>query len=228
VHSYPSTSPAWPNHIVARDSRRRNELGLSVLLAARRSLHGHRTGRHLNEWTAPWLSGYRWSTPVRIGNAAAQQKQIDVYRQPVDAIELVSLAGIERDSRGVAVEQAIVETSERVWREAGHGIWESRGEPGHYVYSQVIAWVAIDRFLRNKAAANRANEDWFRRMRALRAEILREVCQEGFGCRLNSFVQYYGGQDVVASLLLIASVGFLPGVRSALAIRSARSMRWRT
>lgn len=167
-------------------------------------------GRHLNEWTAQWLSGYRRSTPVRIGNAAASQMQIDVYGELVDAMDLASRAGIERDPQGASVEQAIVERIEHVWRDAGHGIWESRDEPRHYVYSQVMAWVAIDRFLRNKAPASPADEELLRRMTALRTEIHREVCQEGFDCRLNSFVQYYGSQDIDASLLLIPSVGFLP------------------
>jgi GH15 family glucan-1,4-alpha-glucosidase len=167
-------------------------------------------GRRVNEWTVPWLSGYRRSTPVRVGNAAAHQNQTDVYGELVDVMDLASQAGIERDAHSIAVEQAIVERIERVWREADHGIWEHRGEPRHYVYSQVMAWVAIDRFLRSKAAVGHAGHDLVRRMAALRAEIHREVCQEGFDSRLNSFVQYYGGQDIDASLLLIPAVGFLP------------------
>jgi GH15 family glucan-1,4-alpha-glucosidase len=166
--------------------------------------------RHLNEWAASWLSGYRWSTPVRIGNAAAQQTQIDVYGELVDAMYLTSQAGMERDPHGIAVERAIVEKVERVWREAGHGIWESRGEPRHYVYSQVMAWVAIDRFLRTTAPMSGPDRELYRRMGHLRTEIHREVCQEGFDRQVNSFVQFYGGQEIDASLLLIPSVGFLP------------------
>jgi GH15 family glucan-1,4-alpha-glucosidase len=167
-------------------------------------------GRDLNEWTASWLSGYRCSSPVRIGNAAASQKQIDVYGELLNVLDVASRAGIERGEHGTIIEEAIVNHIGSVWRTPGHGIWEHRGEPRHYVYAKVMAWVAVDRFVRSRCSASGADHELIRHMKALRTEIHREVCREGFHTGLNSFVQYYGGQEVDASLLLMPIVGFLP------------------
>ncbi len=167
-------------------------------------------GRHLEERTVPWLTGYRWSPPVRVGNSASGQKQLDLYGELVDVLHLAEQAGIERNAQSLVVEEAILKHLEQVWRESGHGIWETRGEERHYVYSKIMAWVAVDRFLRGKRFANDADCELMRRMACLRDEIHREVCAEGFHEGVGSFVQYYGSQDPDASLLLIPSVGFLP------------------
>ena len=167
-------------------------------------------GRHLEERNLPALAGYRWSRPVRVGNSASGQKQLDVYGELIDVFHLAYRAGIERSDQGYTIEQAIVEHLEDIWHEAGHGIWESRGEPRHYVYSKIMSWVAIDRFLRRNNSANDLDPDLLRRMRALRDSIHREVCTEGYDDDIGSFVQFYGSQDPDASLLLIPSVGFLP------------------
>jgi GH15 family glucan-1,4-alpha-glucosidase len=165
--------------------------------------------RYVDEWTASWLPGYRGASPVRIGNSAARQKQIDVYGELIEAMDMAGRVGIEKGSHGAAVEQAIVERVETVWRTAGHGIWELRSEPRNYVYGKVMAWVAIDRFVRSRSSAGDANCELLARMKALRTQIHEDVCREGFHRGLNSFVQYYGGEDVDASLLRMPIVGFL-------------------
>lgn len=167
-------------------------------------------GRELSEWTADWLEGYGWSSPVRVGNAAAKQRQIDIYGELVDVLHLAERAGLDGDTRALEVQHAIVDHLQDVWCEPGHGIWESRGEPRHYVYSKVMAWAAVDRFLRNSGAKNTIDADEERRLCGLRDAIHRQVCEEGFHSGLESFVQYYGGEELDASLLLIPALKFLP------------------
>ena len=164
-------------------------------------------GREMSEWTADWLDGYRWSPPVRVGNAAARQRQIDVFGELIDVQHLTARAGIDRIPQGRIVERAIIERLETMWREPGHGIWESRGEPRHYVYSKVMAWVAVDRFLRGTPDIDDGLRLKFTR---LRSEIHETVCREGFDPGCGSFVQYFGGQELDAALLLMPTVGFLP------------------
>ena len=167
-------------------------------------------GREMSEWEVDWLSGYEWSRPVRIGNAAARQRQLDIYGELIDAFSLADRAGIEPTEHSRTVERAIVEHLEQVWREAGHGIWETRGEERHYVYSKVMAWVAVDRFLKHSASGGQLEHDVRKRLASLRETIHREVCEEGYHRGLDSFVQHYGGLDIDASLLLIPTLGFLP------------------
>jgi GH15 family glucan-1,4-alpha-glucosidase len=166
--------------------------------------------RELQEVQAPWLCGYDWSTPVNIGNAASRQKQLDIYGELIDALHLADRAGIERTEHSKVVERAIVEHLEENWQDAGHGIWESRGDPKRYVYSKVMAWVAIDRFLKRSTSAGEIGDDVRKRLVALRQTIHDEVMQEGYNPGLDCFVQHYGGQEIDASLLLIPTVGFLP------------------
>ncbi|HEU5274274.1 MAG TPA: glycoside hydrolase family 15 protein [Xanthobacteraceae bacterium] len=166
--------------------------------------------RDLNEWTAAWLSGYRWAAPVRIGNAAARQRQIDVYGELVEVLDLAHRAGIDREPQGLAVEEAMVRRLESLWHDSGHGIWENRGEPRRYVYSQVMAWVALERFVRSRSKMNGAGDGLVARAAATRDDIAREVCCEGFDSGLNSFVEYYGSDEIDAASLLIPAVGFLP------------------
>ncbi len=166
--------------------------------------------RHLNEWTAPWLSGYRWAKPVRIGNAAAHQRQIDVYGELVEVLHLAQRAGIPRQPQGLAVEEAIIRRLEALRYDSGHGIWENRGEPRRYVYSQVMAWVALDRFVRGSASAQAASDDLLARAAHRRDQIHREVCRDGYDSGLDSFVESYGSHEIDAALLLLPIVGFLP------------------
>jgi len=167
-------------------------------------------GRELNEWTASWLCGYRWSAPVRVGNKAAVQRQIDVFGELIDVMELATKAGIARNAHWNAVERAIVERVAEVWGTPGQGIWESRGEPRRHVYGQVMAWVALDRFLKRNGKASDADPHLLKRLAALRTEMHAEICREGFDSGLDSFVEYYGSRQVGAALLLMPVVGFLP------------------
>lgn len=167
-------------------------------------------GRELSEWTADWLEGYDWSTPVRVGNAAAKQRQIDIYGELLDVLHLADRAGLDGKPHGLEVRHAIVNHLESAWSEPGHGIWESRGEPRHYVYSKVMAWVAVDRLLRNSAATNKLDANEEQRLCRLRETIHTQVCEEGFHPGLGSFVQYYGGEELDAALLLIPALKFLP------------------
>ncbi len=167
-------------------------------------------GRHINEWEVDWLPGYRWTKPVRVGNAAAAQRQIDVLGEVLDAFGLAAQAGIEVSAQQQGVAQAIVERIEAIWRDDGQGVWESRGEGRQYTYSKVMAWAGVNQFLRQAPLHETTDPDTLRRLAGLRARIHAEVCEEGYHSGLGTFVQHYGGQALDASLLLIPLVGFLP------------------
>jgi len=164
--------------------------------------------RWLPELIVPWLPGYENSSPVRIGNGAYQQLQLDVFGETADAIFQALKAGIPPSERGQALQPLIAEYLATAWREPDEGIWETRGGRQHFVHSKVMAWVAFDR------AANALEGDALnqsaRRWRAIADEIHAEVCELGFDRELNSFVQAYGSKRIDASLLLLPLVGFLP------------------
>lgn len=166
--------------------------------------------RHLDEWTVPWLPGYRWASPVRIGNAASSQRQLDIYGELLDTLHLAAKGGMGRSDQGLKVEEAVVRHVEAVWRKPDRGMWESREKPRHYVYSKVMAWVAIDRFLKDRAATEDEDGAMLTRMTDLRRRMHDEICSDGFDAGLGTFVDYYGGQELDASLLLLPIVGFLP------------------
>ncbi|MGH6988486.1 MAG: glycoside hydrolase family 15 protein [Stellaceae bacterium] len=165
--------------------------------------------RRLDEAELSWLPGYRFARPVRVGNAAAGQLQLDVYGELIRTLHAAEQAGIRRTEQTSRLERAIVEHVERVWVEPDQGLWESRGEPRHYTYSKVMAWVALDRFLGGKGG-DEISDAGRRRMVALRDEIHEVTCREGFDPGLGSFTTYFGGHEVDASLLLLPEVGFLP------------------
>ncbi|HET9148016.1 MAG TPA: glycoside hydrolase family 15 protein, partial [Acetobacteraceae bacterium] len=166
--------------------------------------------RHIPEWDVPWLDGYGWARPVRVGNAASTQHQADIYGELIDAMHLAARAGVERTERCIEVETKIVEHIEKTWREPGAGLWESRGEPRHYVYSRAMAWVGVDRFLKSKECREHAGPERVKRWEKLRGQIHSEVCNEGYHSGLGRFVEYYGGQTIDACLLLLPLVNFLP------------------
>ena len=170
--------------------------------------------RHLAEWSVDTLAGYRYASPVRIGNAASTQHQIDVYGEVLDSLHLARLGGIEPTAAERAASLAIVRHLETVWNTEGSGVWESRDAPRQYTYSKVMAWVGVDRTLRMIEQDGPGSADVARseieRLDALRRTIHDEVCREGWNEGLGSFTQYYGGQEIDASLLLIPLVGFLP------------------
>ncbi|GJE01897.1 glycoside hydrolase family 15 protein [Methylobacterium isbiliense] len=175
-------------------------------------LYGLGGERLLPEIELDWLPGYENSRPVRIGNAASQQFQLDVYGEIFDALFQAQERGLEGDETGVRVGLALLEHLEKVWHEPDEGIWEVRDGRRHFVHSKVMAWVAFDRAIRyyDKHSRNGARDATVSRWRAVRAEIHREVCEKGFDPDLNSFVQAYGSRHLDASLLLMAHVGFLP------------------
>jgi GH15 family glucan-1,4-alpha-glucosidase len=166
--------------------------------------------RHIPEWEVDWLDGYNHARPVRIGNGASTQHQADVYGELLDAMHLASQAGIARTPHSIEIETKIVEHIELTWREPGAGLWESRGEPRHYVYSRVMAWAGVDRFLDAAETRDYAGPERVGRWNALRATIHAEICREGFHPGLDRFVEYYGGQTIDACLLLLPLVNFLP------------------
>jgi GH15 family glucan-1,4-alpha-glucosidase len=164
--------------------------------------------RWLPEMIVPWLPGYESSAPVRIGNDASQQLQIDVYGEVVDALFQTFKAGMVPSERGRALRPVVLEYLSTVWRQPDEGLWEVRGGPQHFVHSKVMAWVAFDRAA-NEVAAGEFHESG-QRWREIANEIHAEVCERGFDRELNSFVQAYGSKRLDASLLLIPLVGFLP------------------
>jgi GH15 family glucan-1,4-alpha-glucosidase len=161
----------------------------------------------LREWTVPWLSGYQNSKPVRVGNAASEQLQLDVYGELADALfqvrSSVSIRGIN-----FHLQVALLRHLEKIWRHPDNGVWEIRGKKQHYTHSKVMAWVAFDRMIRN--CENDAGDAPIDTWRRVRQEIHDDVCRCGFDPKLNSFVRCYGSKEMDASLLLLPLVGFLP------------------
>src|SRR5262249_14714547 len=170
--------------------------------------------RWLPEQTVPWLPGYESSAPVRIGNDASRQLQLDVFGEMTDAMLQARKAGMPPSERGRALRPVILDYLASAWRQPDEGIWEVRGGPQHFVHSKVMAWVAFDR------AAQAPSDELGPRWREIAGEIHMQICERGFDRDLNSFVQAYGSKRLDASLLLIPLVGFLspedPRVRGTL------------
>ena len=167
--------------------------------------------RRLDEAQIDWLDGYRYSKPVRIGNAAADQFQLDVYGELLHTFDLAERVGMERSEQGRRLERAVVAQVEQVWTRPDHGLWERRGERRHYTYSKVMAWVAMDRFLEGEGGATLARDDAaeFERLTSLRTHIRAVILEEGVDEGLGTFVEYFGGRNIDASLLLLPKVGFI-------------------
>jgi GH15 family glucan-1,4-alpha-glucosidase len=165
--------------------------------------------RRIPEYELPWLDGYANSKPVRVGNAASEQLQLDVYGEVMDVMYQAHRAGLRPDGSEWALSRAVVDTVEQRWCEPDHGLWEVRGDARHFVHSKVLSWVAIDRAIRSVEESS-GLEGPLDRWRALRDQIHAEVCERGFDAEQNTFVQYYGATCVDASALLIPLVGFLP------------------
>jgi GH15 family glucan-1,4-alpha-glucosidase len=168
--------------------------------------------RRLTEWEVPWLSGYEGSRPVRIGNAAVQQIQLDVYGEVLDALYVAHCHGLPTVDRAVAIGRSILGHLARIWREPDEGIWEVRGPPQHFTHSKVMAWVAFDRAVKilEQVGERVDGAGALAGLRRIRDEIHQDVCRCGFDPDLGSFVQAYGSKSLDASLLLLPLVGFLP------------------
>ena len=171
-------------------------------------LYGATGERLLREWEVPWLKGYRDAAPVRVGNAASEQLQLDLYGELSDVLYQARLAS-KRDGDDFEVECALLEHLCKVWREPDHGIWEVRGKKRHYTHSKVMTWVAFDRTIRS-VERFKLKAPSLGHWRRVREQIHGDICARGFDERLGSFVQYYGSKEVDASLLLLPLVGFLP------------------
>ncbi len=174
-------------------------------------MYGIMGQRRLLEWEAGWLLGYEGAQPVRVGNAAHAQLQLDVYGELIDAFHQSRVANLKLDDESWALELAVLQHLEEVWDQPDHGIWERRGEGKHYVSSKMMTWVAFDRGI--KSAEKFGFEAPLDRWRALRDEICRDVRENGFDRAQNTFVEAYGSygsQLLDASILLMPCVGFLP------------------
>ena len=170
-------------------------------------MYGVAGERRLEEWQADWLPGYENSAPVRIGNAAVSQLQLDVYGEVIDALTLGRQAGLTFDSHTWSLVRALLRFLEKNWSQPDEGIWEVRGPRRHFVYSKVMAWVAFDRAVRVAELGSPGAES---RWRAIRDQIHAEVCEKGYDAKRGTFTQYYGSSELDASVLLIPEVGFLP------------------
>jgi GH15 family glucan-1,4-alpha-glucosidase len=164
--------------------------------------------RRLTEWEVPWLPGYEGSRPVRIGNDAAHQIQLDIFGEIFDAFYQTHLrGGLPPVERGPAIGQAVLEYLAGIWDRPDEGIWEVRGPPQHFTHSKAMAWVAFDRAIK---ISERLGANWAERWRGVCDQIHAEVCERAFDRELGSFVQAYGSKALDASLLLLPLVGFLP------------------
>ena len=164
--------------------------------------------RRIAEYELDWLPGYAGSKPVRIGNAAAEQFQLDVYGEVMDALHQARLHDMGPDQHAWSLQQMLLEFLEGAWDRPDEGIWEVRGGPRHFTHSKVLAWVAFDRGV--QTVERLGLEGPVDRWRQLCAEIHEEVCREGFSVEQNSFTQSYGSSELDASTLLIPLLGFLP------------------
>jgi GH15 family glucan-1,4-alpha-glucosidase len=171
-------------------------------------MYGIAGERRLAEYEMPWLPGYQKSAPVRVGNAAAGQVQLDVYGEVLDALYVARRAGLAENDASWGLECALIEHLEKIWDEPDDGIWEVRGGRKHFTHSKVMAWVAFDRAIRSSEEFGL--EAPLKHWRAIRERIHKRVCDNGFDTKQNSFVQSFGVAELDASLLLIPIVGFLP------------------
>jgi GH15 family glucan-1,4-alpha-glucosidase len=172
-------------------------------------LYGVAGERRIDERELDWLPGYAGSLPVRIGNAAHEQFQLDVYGEVMDALHQARIEGLPADDHAWSLQQAVMEFLEGAWERPDEGIWEVRGPRRHFTHSKVLAWVAFDRAVDTVERYDLPGP--VDRWRRIRDELHREVCREAFNAELNSFTQAYGSNDLDASTLLIPLVGFLPG-----------------
>ena len=171
-------------------------------------MYGMGGERRVPEWEVPWLDGYEESKPVRVGNAAHNQLQIDVFGEVMDALHHARIGGLAGNESGWELQRELMNYLETIWTEPDHGIWEVRGRRREFTNSKVMAWVAFDRAV--KTVEQFGMDGPIDRWRMLRDGIYDEVCRFGFDTELGAFVQSYGSKELDASALLIPLVGFLP------------------
>ncbi|MGD3109402.1 glycoside hydrolase family 15 protein [Streptomyces sp. YGL11-2] len=171
-------------------------------------MYGIAGERELGENELNWLPGYEDSRPVRVGNGAAGQLQLDVYGEVIDALHVACASGLAPDDQAVSLQLKLIAWVEKHWDEPDEGIWEVRGPRRHFVHSKVMTWVAVDRTV--KLIESGDVDGPLERWKDLRETIHRDVCEHGYDKERNTFTQSYGSQELDASLLLIPQVGFLP------------------
>ena len=171
-------------------------------------MYGLAGDKRLAEWEVPWLAGYEGSRPVRIGNAAADQLQLDVFGEVLDAMHQARVGGLQPLADAWDFQRVLMSHLEEIWPLEDEGIWEVRGGRRHFTYSKMMAWVAFDRTIRSAEAFGLEGpiDHW----RKLRARIHAEVCDKAFNPKIGAFMQSYGSEHLDASALLIPVVGFLP------------------
>jgi GH15 family glucan-1,4-alpha-glucosidase len=171
-------------------------------------MYGIAGERELGEAELDWLPGYENSGPVRVGNGAAHQLQLDVYGEVTEALHLAHMTGLARNDYASLLQLKLIRYLEKHWDQPDEGIWEVRGPRRHFVHSKVMAWVAVDRTIKliESGDADGPIERW----RELRDDIHRDVCEKGYDKERNTFTQSYGSKELDASLLLIPQMGFLP------------------
>ncbi|MFJ9639801.1 glycoside hydrolase family 15 protein [Streptomyces sp. NPDC101178] len=171
-------------------------------------MYGIAGERELGEAELDWLPGYENSTPVRVGNGAANQLQLDVYGEVTEALHLAHMTGLTRNDYAMGLQLKLIEYLEKHWEEPDEGIWEVRGPRRHFVHSKVMAWVAVDRTIKlvESGDVDGPLERWYE----LRDDIHRDVLERGYDKERNTFTQSYGSKELDASLLLIPQMGFLP------------------
>jgi GH15 family glucan-1,4-alpha-glucosidase len=196
---YTEEARAWRDWLVRAVAGRPEQMQI---------MYGVAGERRLTELELGWLPGYEGSAPVRIGNGAALQYQLDVYGELMDSLHQARRAGIPSHPTAWHVQRALLDFLESGWREPDEGIWEVRGPRRHFTHSKVMAWVALDRAV--KAVERFGLAGPVDRWRRLRDEIHAEVCREGYDPERRTFTQYYGSSELDASLLMIPLVGFLP------------------
>ena len=196
---YYSEAAAWRDWLLRAAAGAPSQLQIMYGLAGE---------RRLTEYEVDWLPGYEGSRPVRIGNAAHGQLQLDVFGEVMDALHQARRGGLESRDEDWAFQRAMLEHLATIWNQPDEGIWEVRGGPRHFTHSKVMAWVAFDRAIKatERFGLHGPVDQW----RAVRRAIHDDVCTRGFDRRLGSFVQSYGSAELDASLLLLPTVGFLP------------------
>ena len=196
---YSEEAIAW------RDWLQRSVAGAASQIQIMYGLHGERS---LDERELPWLSGYEKSAPVRVGNAASGQVQLDVYGEVLEALHQARRRGLKPAPHGWALQRNIVAHLADIWQDPDEGMWEIRGGAQHFTFSKIVAWVAVDRMIKDAVRYHLHGpiDEW----RAMRSAIEQRVLSEGYDPVRNTFVQVFGGHELDATLLLIPAVGFLP------------------
>jgi len=188
-----------------RDWLQRTIAGSAAQLQIMYGLHGE---RRLDEWEAPWLDGYQGAKPVRIGNAASGQVQLDVYGEVLECLHQARHRGLRPPPHGWALQRGIVEHLLTIWDAPDEGMWEVRGGARHFTFSKVMAWVAVDRMVKDASRYHLSGDvaAW----RVVRDRIRADILTKGFDSERNTFVQSFGMPELDANLLLIPTTGFLP------------------